>query len=97
MWGKKEPVFEPFKSKTYLKCAIARIKQSKARKSNEAKILAKEIGGLLKDDKVELARIKVEHVIRHQNEMHGSEIVELFCDLVRFPKPAYPAARAQTN
>ena len=46
---KKSPPFEPFKSKTYLKCAVARIKQSTAAKQNENKVRAKELGALLRD------------------------------------------------
>ena len=68
-------------SKTFLKCAIARIKQSQARKTNDSKTMAKEIGALL-GGRDELARIKVEHLIRNKNEQHALEIVELFCDLL---------------
>jgi hypothetical protein len=51
---------------------------------NEAKIMAKEIGALLAQGvgKEEMARIKVEHVIRNKNDAHALEIVELFCDLL---------------
>ena len=135
---KKSPPFEPFKSKTYLKCAVARIKQETggtalslslapsrprprprprahthavvlwraAKKQNANKAFAKELGGLLREGKEEMARIKVEHLIRcvclllllrgrvlmpvepprvlirATNEIHGMEIVELFCDLL---------------
>ncbi len=79
---KKSPPFEPFKSKTYLKCAVARIKQATAAKQNQNKVLAKELGALLRDGKEEMARIRVEHLIRATNEIHGMEIVELFCDLL---------------
>jgi len=82
-WGRAQaPVFEPFKSKTYLKCAVARIKQAKAKKTNEAKVYAKEVGQCLVDGKEVMARIKVEHVIRTKNCTHALEIVELFCDLL---------------
>lgn len=83
LWGgSREPPFEPFKSKTHLKCAIARIKQIKAKKKNDAAKMAKEIGQLLKDRKDEMARIKVEHVIRINDTAHAVEILELFCDLL---------------
>ena len=70
------------RSKTFLKCARARIKQSQARKINDSKVLAKEIGALLVGGREEMARIKVEHLIRNKSETHAIEIVELFCDLV---------------
>ena len=57
---KKSPPFEPFKSKTFLKCATARIKQETAKKQNANKVLAKELGTLLRDGKEEMARIRVE-------------------------------------
>lgn len=69
-------------SKTYLKCAIARIKQTQARKNNESKVMAKEIGALLTAGREELARIKVEHLIRNKDTQHALEIIELFCDLL---------------
>jgi hypothetical protein len=80
----RPPPFEPFKLKTYLKCAIQRIKQLHQKKDNEAKKMAKEIGALLNEGngKEEMARIKVEHVIRNKNDVHALEIVELFCDLL---------------
>jgi hypothetical protein len=65
-----------------LKCALARIKQSQARKLNESKVMAKEIGALLESGREELAKIKVEHLIRNKNEQHALEIIELFCDLL---------------
>ncbi len=65
-----------------MKCALARIKQSKARKLNESKVMAKEIGAVLQAGRDELARIKVEHLIRNKNEQHALEIIELFCDLL---------------
>ena len=82
MFRKKAPQFEAFKNKTYLKCAIARIKQNQARKLNESKVMAKEIGGLLSAGKDEMARIKVEHLIRNKGESHALEVIELFCDLL---------------
>lgn len=53
-----------------------------AKKNNESKVVAKEIGLLLKDSKEELARIKVEHIIRNKNDIHALEIIQLFCDLL---------------
>ena len=92
---KKSPPFEPFKSKTYLKCATARLKQETAKKQNANKVMAKELGALLKDGKEEMARIRVEHLIRSTNEIHGLEIVELFCDLLlaRHVSPNQPSLR----
>ena len=40
MFSKKRPVFEPFKSKTYIKCAGARIKMLMGKKNNESKVAA---------------------------------------------------------
>jgi hypothetical protein len=90
---KKSPPFEPFKSKTYLKCAVARIKQSTAAKQNENKVRAKELGALLRDGKEEMARIRVEHLIRATNEIHGMEIIELFCDLLLARHVSLPACQ----
>eukprot|EP01047_Picozoa_sp_COSAG01_P030821 COSAG01_NODE_2161_length_8268_cov_23.645122_8_plen_198_part_00 len=78
----QQPQFEAFRSKTHLKCAIAAIKQAKGRKSNQAKNQSKEVGQLLADQRGELARIKVEHVIRTKNETCALEMLELFCDLL---------------
>ena len=50
--------------------------------SSAPEVLAKELGTLLRDGKEEMARIRVEHLIRATNEIHGMEIVELFCDLL---------------
>ena len=100
---RQSPPFEPFKSKTYLKCAVARIKQNTQKKQNENKVLAKELGKLLADGKEEMARIRVEHMIRSTNEVHAMEIVELFCDLllarhVRRPSPRpAPTLRARAD
>lgn len=44
--------------------------------------MAKEIGALLVGGREEMARIKVEHLIRNKSETHAIEIVELFCDLI---------------
>ena len=100
---RQSPPFEPFKSKTYLKCAVARIKQNTQKKQNENKVLAKELGKLLADGKEEMARIRVEHMIRSTNEVHAMEIVELFCDLLLarhvrrpIPPPRSDAPRADT-
>lgn len=84
MFSRKQPQFEAFRCKTHLKCAIARIKTLKAKKTNEAKVMAKEVGKLLAatPPKDEMARIKVEHVMRNKNENHALEVVELFCDLL---------------
>eukprot|EP01050_Picozoa_sp_SAG11_P003064 SAG11_NODE_165_length_13834_cov_72.998544_11_plen_71_part_00 len=48
MFSRKRPVFEAFKNKTYLKCSGARIKMIMAKKTNESKVIAREIGELLK-------------------------------------------------
>ena len=62
----RSPPFEPFKSKTYLKCAKARGKQMTQKKQNENKQLAKELGGLLRDGKEEMARIRVRAATANQ-------------------------------
>ena len=103
---RQSPPFEPFKSKTYLKCAVARIKQNTQKKQNENKVLAKELGKLLADGKEEMARIRVEHMIRSTNEVHAMEIIELFCDLLLArhvrrpilpPHPPAPTLRARAD
>ena len=74
--------YQSSKIKPYLKMAAHRIEISKNKKSNLIKHHKKEIAALLRDNKEEKARIRVEHMIREDFTIEAMEIIQLMCDLV---------------
>lgn len=74
--------FQATKIKPALKMAIQRIEIHKNKKANYAKAQKREIAVLLKDEKEEKARIRVEGVIRDDFKVEAMEIISLMCELI---------------
>lgn len=70
------------KLKTNLKVAIQRLKLLEKKKTENARKSTKEIADLIQANKVDRARIKVEHIIREDYLVESMEIVEMYCDLL---------------
>jgi vacuolar protein sorting-associated protein IST1 len=62
--------------------ATQRIRLAVNKKSNGLKHQKREIATLLGDQKIEKARIKVEHIIREDFNIEAYEIIELLCELI---------------
>lgn len=74
--------FSQDKLKPFLKMAVHRFGILKSKKTNLIKTEKRAIAEMLRDDKEEKARIKVEHVIRQDFTIEAYDILELYCDLV---------------
>ena len=74
--------FSESKIKPQLKMAVQRIKIVVNKKSSQVKHQKKEIAVLLKENRTEKARIKVEHIIREDFLIESFELIELLCELV---------------
>merc|ERR1712000_270225 len=74
--------FDFNKVKVNLKLALNRLKIQKAKKLNEIKASRRGIAELLRDGKEEVARVKVEAIIRDDMLMQAFEILELFVELL---------------
>jgi len=74
--------FDENKAKVNLKLALNRMKIQKNKKTNEVKTSRKAIADLLRQGKEEIARVKVESVIRDDMMLQAFEIIELFAELV---------------
>mmetsp|Transcript_31144 Transcript_31144/g.31682 ORF Transcript_31144/g.31682 Transcript_31144/m.31682 type:complete len:471 (-) Transcript_31144:212-1624(-) len=74
--------FQESKIKPYLKMAVQRIVIAKNKKCNTVKCSKKEVANLIKEDKEEKARIRVEHIIRDDFTVEAMEILELMCELL---------------
>ena len=70
------------KLKPNLKMASTRIKLVISKKTNSLKMQKKEISVLLATGKEEMARIKVEGIIREDFTIEALEMLEMLCDLV---------------
>lgn len=70
------------KLKTNLRLAINRLKLLEKKKSELALKARKEIASYIQENKVERARIKVEHIIREDYLVEAMELVEMFSDLL---------------
>ncbi|RUS12476.1 regulator of Vps4 activity in the MVB pathway-domain-containing protein, partial [Endogone sp. FLAS-F59071] len=75
-------VFSPVRLKVQLKLTINRLKMLQAKKASLNQAQRMEIAGLLKNGKVESAKIKVERIIREDYLMEAMEILELYCELL---------------
>ncbi len=62
--------------------AVQRIQISKNKKANHSKHQKREVANLLAGTKEELARIRVEHIIREDFNIEALEVLELMCELV---------------
>eukprot|EP01064_Diplonema_japonicum_P027321 TRINITY_DN3931_c2_g1_i2.p1 TRINITY_DN3931_c2_g1~~TRINITY_DN3931_c2_g1_i2.p1 ORF type:complete len:270 (+),score=51.58 TRINITY_DN3931_c2_g1_i2:79-888(+) len=79
-WGKES--YDKNKMKAALKMAVTRMKMQQGKKTNSIKVQRSEIANLMRDEKNESARIKVEQVMRDEYYIEAMELVVLFCDLV---------------
>jgi len=70
------------KLKTNLKVAIERLKLIEKKKTENARKATIEIAELLKINKYDRARIKVEHIIREDYMIEALEIIEMYLDLL---------------
>lgn len=70
------------KLKTNLRLAINRLKLLEKKKSELGLKARKEIASYIQENKVERARIKVEHIIREDYLVEAMELIEMFCDLL---------------
>ncbi|KAJ0251066.1 Regulator of Vps4 activity in the MVB pathway protein [Hirschfeldia incana] len=74
--------FNSSKCKTAAKMAVARIKLLRNKRQVVVKQMRRDIALLLQSGQDATARIRVEHVIREQNNLAANEIIELFCELI---------------
>ncbi|MCL7022043.1 hypothetical protein MKW94_027694 [Papaver nudicaule] len=74
--------FKSSKCKTMAKLATARIKLLRNKREVVVKQMRRDIALLLQSGQDTTARIRVEHVIREQNIMEATEIIDLFCELI---------------
>jgi len=70
------------KLKVNLKLAINRLKLVEKKKTETALRSRKEIADYIKMNKVERAKIRVEHIIREDYLVEALEIIEMQCDLI---------------
>lgn len=70
------------KLKTNLRLAIGRLKLLEKKKTELGLKARKEIASYIAENKVERARIKVEHIIREDYLVEAMELIEMFCDLL---------------
>ncbi|XP_077220648.1 regulator of Vps4 activity in the MVB pathway protein [Tasmannia lanceolata] len=74
--------FNSSKCKTVARLATSRIKLLRNKREMQVKQMRRDIAMLLQSGQDATARIRVEHVMREQNIMEATEIIELFCELV---------------
>lgn len=70
------------KLKTNLRLAINRLKLSEKKKTEMALKSRKEIADYIAGNKVERAKIRVEHIIREDYMVEAMEVLEMYCDLL---------------
>jgi len=76
------PRFNGAKLKVNLKLCVTRLQMLQKKKENQGVLSRKEIAKLLERDKEELARIRVEQIIRDDYIIEVLEILELYCSLL---------------
>eukprot|EP00045_Choanoeca_perplexa_P000404 m.14394 g.14394 ORF g.14394 m.14394 type:complete len:368 (+) comp10269_c0_seq2:69-1172(+) len=74
--------YNPTKTKLNLKLAITRLGMLQKKNQNQGVLNRKAVAELLKKERVELARIRTEQVIRDDFYMEALEILELYCSLL---------------
>eukprot|EP00053_Salpingoeca_punica_P009921 m.89251 g.89251 ORF g.89251 m.89251 type:complete len:412 (+) comp15217_c0_seq1:87-1322(+) len=74
--------FDPVKLKLQLKLVITRLQMLQKKRENMGLTDRRQIADLLKRKKDELARIKVEQVIRDDYLVEAMEILEMYCTLL---------------
>lgn len=70
------------KLKTNLRLAINRLKLLEKKKTEMALKSRKEIADYIGGNKVDRAKIRVEHIIREDYMVEAMEMLEMFCDLL---------------
>ena len=70
------------KLKTNLRLAVSRLKLLEKKKTELALKARKEIADYISDNKIERAKIRVEHIIREDYIVEAMELVEMYCDLL---------------
>ena len=70
------------KLKTNLQLSIQRLKLLEKKKTELALKARKGIGAFIINNKVDRARIRVEHIIREDYTVEALEIIEMYCDLL---------------
>lgn len=76
------PKFNGTKLKVNLKLCITRLQMLQRKKENQGVLSRKDIAKLLEKGKQELARIRVEQIIREDVLIEVLEILELYCSLL---------------
>eukprot|EP00039_Didymoeca_costata_P018532 m.333864 g.333864 ORF g.333864 m.333864 type:complete len:420 (-) comp17234_c0_seq1:185-1444(-) len=76
------PKFNGTKLKVNLKLCITRLQMLQRKKENQGVLSRKDIAALLEKGKHELARIRVEQIIREDFIVEVLEILELYCSLL---------------
>ncbi|CAG8600112.1 1450_t:CDS:2 [Ambispora leptoticha] len=74
--------FNPNRLKVQLKLSVNRLKLTQQKKNSLGKDARREIAELLKNGKVESAKIRVEGIIREDLNLEVMEILELYCELL---------------
>ena len=74
--------FKSSKLQVNLKLSMQRFKLLEKKKTEQALKARREIADLIKNGRIERARIKVEHIIREDYLVEAMEILELYCDLL---------------
>jgi vacuolar protein sorting-associated protein IST1 len=76
------PRFDPNKCKLYLKSAVVRMNLKKKKGQEQNKQMEKEISELVKQEKDEMARLRVEQLVREQRLLEAYDVLELFCEII---------------
>ena len=74
--------FKSSKLQVNLKLSMQRFKLLEKKKTEQALKARREIADLIKNGRIERARIKVEHIVREDYLVEAMEILELYCDLL---------------
>ncbi|KAI6648665.1 IST1-like [Oopsacas minuta] len=74
--------FKSSKLQVNLKLSMQRFKLLEKKKTEQAMKARREIADLIKNGRIERARIKVEHIVREDYLVEAMEILELYCDLL---------------
>jgi vacuolar protein sorting-associated protein IST1 len=75
-------VYQENRLKSHMKMGLQRVKMEVNKQTNITKHQKKEIATLLQEGKVELARIKCEHIVRTDEMIEAYGIIELYLELL---------------
>ena len=65
--------------KSNLQMAVSRLSLMRSKRINQISVAKEEIAGLLDNDNEEMAMIKVESVINHENFITSTEVLSMYC------------------